>query len=234
MRIGIMQPYFFPYIGYFQLIHAVQTFVLNDDAAFIKQGFIHRNYLLINGSRKLFTIPLQKLSSSRSICETQLSPEKFEVWRNTFLKSVENFYRKAPYYDSTRQMIETVFDTSSQKVVDLAVGSLKTVARWLGLKAAFAQASKKYDNLHLKSQDRVLDICGIESATVYINLPGGKKLYSKAEFEKRGIQLLFLNPRPRQYRQFGYDFVPALSIIDVLMFNSKEQTKEMLTQYELE
>jgi len=234
VRLAIMQPYVFPYIGYFQLIHAVDRFVVYDDVAFIKQGWINRNRILVNGAPSFFTIPVKDASSHRLICDTLIDDDRqHERWTHKLLKSFDNAYRRAPQFASVFPLVESVVAARPTRIADLAVASLKAVVRFLDLRAAFVESSTAYGNAHLKGEERVLAICAAESATEYINVSGGRALYSPERFRSRSVRLAFLEPLPVEYRQFGGAFVPWLSIIDVLMFNSVERVKALLDAYEL-
>ena len=229
-----MQPYLFPYIGYFQLIQAVDRFVVYDDVAFIKQGWINRNRILINGAATFFTVPVKDASSHRLICDTLIGGDRQnERWSEKLLKSFDNAYRRAPQFGSVFPLIESVVAAQPVRIAELALASLKAVARLLDLRTTFVESSATYGHVHLKGEDRVLAICAAEGATEYINVPGGRALYSVERFRSRSVKLAFLEPRPLEYRQFGDAFVPWLSIIDVLMFNPVDTVRSYLLAYDL-
>lgn len=229
-----MQPYFFPYLGYFQLMAAVDVFVVYDDVAFIKGGWINRNRLLLNGQPWLFTVPLQGASQNRLIHQIEVSPGEYPRWRDKFLKTVARAYARAPHYAVTFTLLERVLDQPAANIGDLARRSLLAVHDFLSLPTRIGPSSTCYQNGHLRAQDRVLDICAREGATAYYNPPGGRELYSQDDFAARGLTLRFLRSRLPGYRQFDHPFVPALSIIDVLMFNPPESVRAMLPEYDLE
>jgi hypothetical protein len=230
-RIAIMQPYLFPYIGYFQLINAVDKFVAYDDVTFIKQGWINRNNILVNGHPFLFTVPVKNISSYSLILETEVANEI--DWRTKTLKTIEYSYRKSPYYHRVFQIIENTLASDDKYISRVAVNSIKAVASYLELHTEVKDSSTSYLNNTLNSQERVLDICKQELASQYINPIGGRELYSKNIFKARGIDLSFIKSKPIRYKQHRNDFIPNLSIIDVLMFNSPQEIKAMLQQYEL-
>lgn len=235
MRLAIMQPYLFPYLGYFHLIHAVDKFVCYDDVNFIKQGWINRNKILLNHTAYLFTVPVRQISSFRKINETELDCARYLSWKKKFLRTIDHAYKHAPYFGQTRQILEEVFSEDAKYVCELAISSILAVIRYLGLERHIVLTAQGYANSHLKSEDRVLDICKQESATVYINPRGGKDLYSRDVFEANGIELKFINSSLPPYRQFDHEFVGGLSIIDVLMFNSPRTIADnMLTSYVLD
>lgn len=232
MRIAIMQPYLFPYIGYFQLIAAVDKFVVYDDVNFIKGGWINRNNVLDNKNSRLFTVPLENSSSFMQINQTRLNSKFYEIWKIKFLKSLEQSYKKAPFFNEIFFLIEKILNKKTDLISILAVESIKEICSYLDVKTQIIETSDYYNNKNLKGQDRVLSICQLEEATNYINPIGGINLYSKEDFKKNKIILNFLKAKPIEYRQFENEFIPWLSVIDVLMFNSIADVKSMLNQYE--
>ena len=231
MKLAIMQPYIFPYIGYYQLIGAVDKFVIYDDVNFISKGWINRNNLLVGNKSHLFTIPLREASQNRLIRDIRLIDE--EGWKHKLLKTVEQSYKKAPFFPSVFPMIGSVLFSGVAHIGELASISLRTVSDYLGLRTEFVASSAVYDNSHLKAQQRILDICRIEKADHYINPVGGMEIYSRELFADAGIRLNFLRSKADRYRQADGVFVPNLSMIDVLMFNEKETIGRMLQSYEL-
>jgi hypothetical protein len=234
VRLAIMQPYLFPYIGYFQLVQAVDRFVVYDDVAYIKQGWINRNRMLINGEPAFFTVPIKHASSFALIRDTLIDDDhQHEQWVEKLLKSFDNAYRRAPEFARVFPLLDSVFSKKPSRIADVALASLKAVARFLDIRTTFVESSSGYGNAHLKGEERVLDICAAEHATEYINVPGGRALYSSERFAARAVKLEFLEPRPVEYRQFGSPFVPSLSIVDVLMFNPVETVRGFLTECDL-
>lgn len=229
-----MQPYLFPYIGYFQLVGAVNKFVIYDDVNFIKGGWINRNNVLINKKRSLFTVPLDKASSYKLINDTKINLKYYNIWKVKFLRSLEQSYKKAPYFKQVYVLIEDVLEVNENNLVsNLAVNSIKKVSSYIQLQTEICETSEIYNNKILNGQERVLDICRIEKASQYINPIGGIELYSKDAFKEHGLVLNFIKSKPITYTQFDNDFSPWLSIIDVLMFNSIEEVNKMINQYDL-
>lgn len=234
MTLAIMQPYFLPYIGYFQLVKAADKFVAYDDVNFIKQGWINRNNILLNGEPFLFTIPLENASSFSTINSTRLNPKFYPVWREKFVRTVAQNYKKAPHFGEVIGLLDNILKTECETISELAFNSIRSVADYLGLSTTFEPTSARYQNAELKGQERILDICKKEQADHYINPIGGQELYSKAAFEAAGIKLNFIKQKPVVYEQFNKDkFVPWLSILDVLMFNGISGTRALLDEYEL-
>jgi len=229
-----MQPYFFPYIGYFQLIAAVNKFVIYDDVNFIKGGWINRNNILINKKSSLFTVPLVKVSSNTPINETKINLKFYNIWKVKFLRSLEHSYKKAPYFTEVCNLIKNVLEINENDLISkLAVNSIKNVIDYLQLDTEICETLENYNNKTKNGQERVLDICRIEQASQYINPIGGIELYSKNTFKENGIVLNFVKSKPIVYTQFDNNFSPCLSIIDVLMFNSVSDVNKMINQYEL-
>ena len=223
-----MQPYFFPYIGYWQLISAVDIFVIYDDVNYIKQGFINRNNILINGTKAYFTLHLKGASSNKLINEIQLGDNKYKL-----LKTVELNYKKSPYFLDVFPLIENIFCFKSEWLIEFLSNSLKTVSKYLCLNTKFIDSSEIEKDDSLKGQGKIISICKVLGATQYINSNGGQNLYNRNEFSNNGIELYFIKSKQIVYPQFKNQFVPKLSIIDVLMFNSSKEIQAMIDKFEL-
>lgn len=230
MKIGIMQPYFFPYLGYWQLINAVDTYVVYDDVAYIKGGWINRNNILINGKANLITLPLEQSSSFKNINEIMVTGNCKQ--KDKLLKSINFAYAKAPYFNNIMPIIEKLI-LKDGDIANLNYNAILEINNYIGINAKILLSSSIDKNNDIRAQDKVIHICKILNADHYINAIGGQELYSKEEFKKNNINLNFLKMKNLEYKQFKNDFVPNLSIIDVMMFNSPEQIKEMLDDYEL-
>jgi hypothetical protein len=229
MTLAIMQPYLFPYIGYFQLLAAVDRFVVYDDVTFIKQGWINRNRMLINGQAAFFTVPLEHRSSAVAIRDTRISDApQHRNWPEKLMKSIDNAYRRAPEFLPTRPLVEHVLARATSRIADVALDSIRTIAGRLEIRTQIVGTSTTYGNAHLRGEDRVIAICKAEKASRYINLSGGRALYSRDRFSAEGIELCFVEPASIEYRQFDDVFVPWLSIVDVLMFNPVDRVREFL------
>jgi len=228
MKLAIMQPYFLPYIGYFQLNKAVDAFVFYDDVTYIKQGWINRNRILLNGNDYLFTLELKGASSYKKI-------NKIEVGHNRrkLFKTFEQAYRNAPNYKHAEPLLYSIFNSNQNNLSHFIVETHKLIMGYLEVKANFLISSEINKNNFLKGQDKVIEICRLLGATTYINSIGGQDLYSKPDFSNAGITLSFLRPRKSEYRQFSNEFIPWLSIIDIIMFNSVKEIQSMLDNYDL-
>ena len=231
MRIAIMQPYFMPYIGYFQLINAVDKFIVYDDVNYINKGWINRNNILVNGKVHSFTIPLKEASQNKLINEIYLSEET--KWRINFLKTLEQNYTKAPFFSSIYSLVEGELLKNEETISLLNLNCIKTVSKYLGLKTEFVASTTIYTNSSLKGQYRIIDICEKENAEAYINPIGGVEIYTPDLFRQKNIGLSFLQPNLFEYKQYKNEFVPWLSMIDVMMFNSPDQIQSYLNNYQL-
>lgn len=232
MKIAIMQPYIFPYIGYFQLIKSVDKFVFYDDVNFIKKGWINRNNVLVNEAPYMFSIPLNKASQNKLILDTDISYER--DWIPRLLETIKINYIKSPYFKEVFELIEQVFNKNHKKISELSIDSIITCCNYLGLDKTFEVSSQKYHNTkELKKADRLIQIAQLNQNAEYINPSGGKEIYTKEYFEKHNIKLSFIDNRIKAYSQPTKQFIGGLSIIDVLMNNSKEQTINLINEFEL-
>jgi len=231
MKIAIMQPYLFPYLGYIQLISAVDKFVILDDVNFINKGWINRNRILINRKPSMFTVPLDQASQNKYIKDIKLTEDK--RWISKFLKSIEMSYKKAPYFKEIFPIIENSFERNVLNISDLVYYSLLDICDYLNINTEILPHSAVFDTNGLNGQDKILKICIKAGATHYINPIGGKELYDKLIFTKSNIELHFLSPILKPYPQDSEEFIEGLSIIDVLMHNSPVEVKTHLNSYKL-
>jgi hypothetical protein len=221
-----------PYIGYFQLINAVDEFVVYDNIQFCKGGWIRRNRILVNGRDYFISLPIQHASGYLDIYDRQLAPS-FTSDCQKFLRRIEAAYRKAPYFSVTMPVLEQCFLCNETNLFAFIRYSLENICDYLRIKTRFSISSTLNVDRNLKNKGRVIAICQSLSADHYINAIGGMDLYNKEEFALRGIRLSFLRPKPIVYAQFDNDFVPNLSIIDVMMFNDLDHINNMLGAYDL-
>lgn len=231
MKLVIMQPYLFPYLGYWQMVANADTFVIYDDVNYIKNGWINRNNLLSNGEAHLFTLALDKASPFKKINETFIKSDADN--RNKVLSFIRNAYLKAPYFKTVFPLIEEIITYPENNLAQYLENHFRKMFEFLEIKTKILVSSKLEKNCELHAQDKVLDICTRLGAAEYVNAIGGQELYSKDDFAEQGIRLNFIKMRPVSYPQFKNEFVPNLSIIDVLMFNDKETVRKMLNEYDL-
>ena len=228
MTLGIMQPYFMPYIGYWQLMAAVDTYVIYDDVNYIKKGWINRNNILVNNDKQMFTISLNGASQNKLINEITIADD-FTKLR----KTIHMAYHKAPYYNEVVALLDKIFSYQSSNLADFIANSIELVCQYLDIQTKIIMSSDIEKDNSLKGQDKILEICKLLNADTYYNAIGGQELYDTSVFEKENIKLCFLKSDIPEYSQYKNAFVPGLSIIDVLMFNSPIEVKQMLTNYKL-
>ncbi|CEG28644.1 WbqC family protein [Bacillus sp. B-jedd] len=232
MKLAVMQPYFFPYIGYWQLINAVDTFVIFDDVNFIKRGWINRNNILVNNQAKQINLLLSKVSQNKRINEIELlSNDESDYLK--LLKTFEASYIKAPFFNEVFPLIEKIIIYQEKNLAAYLAYLIKEVCNYLQIETSFILSSGLQKNDLLRGQDKIIDICKRLNADEYINSIGGMALYSSNDFDSNGIKLRFLKTGEIFYHQFNQEFVANLSIIDVMMFNSIESIKIMFEQYGL-
>lgn len=232
-RVAVMQPYFLPYIGYFQLINAVDDFIIYDNIQFSKKGWFHRNRFLQNGKDEYFTLPLKKDSDYLDVRDRFLS-EGWESEKDKILRKIKENYRKAPFFEVAFPLIEEIFSFKNTNLFEFSFNSLKILCFWLEIKTAFTiSSSLAIDHETLRGESKVLALCKVISATHYVNPIGGLELYNSSNFENNNLELSFIKSKPIVYQQFTESFVPWLSILDLMMFNSKDQIKLWLNEFDV-
>ena len=230
MKLAIMQPYFMPYVGYFQLINSVDQFVIYDNIQYTKKGWINRNRILVNGKDQIITLPIKKDSDYLDVIDRELS-ESWEKDKIKMVNVIKSSYNKAPYFKEASELIFECLNNPEKNLFKFIYDSIILINEYLEIKTSIVISSSINANHTLKSQDKVLSLCKAQNADVYINSIGGVELYDKATFKQNRIELNFIKSNPIKYKQFNNEFVPWLSIIDVMMFNSKEQIQEYLNKY---
>lgn len=231
MKIAIMQPYFLPYIGYFQLINAVDVFVVYDNIQYTKKGWFNRNRFLQNGKDAYFTIPLKKDSDYLNVVDRTVA---LDFNKNKLLNQLREAYKKAPHFLQGFSFFEECVQHDESNLFKYIYYSITKVVEVLDIQTRIIVSSSIDIDHSLRAQDKVLAICKALNADTYFNPIGGVELYSKENFEENGVKLHFINSEPLEYKQFKNDeFVPWLSIIDVMMFNDLENIKKMLQNYEV-
>ncbi|MBP9149450.1 MAG: WbqC family protein [Rhodoferax sp.] len=231
MKLAIMQPYFLPYIGYFQLMSAVDVFVVYDNIKYTKKGWINRNRILQNGHDVMFSLPLKADSDQRDIDQRQLA----DTFRpDDLVNQISGAYRQAPYFQQTMPLMTSICRHHDHNLFAFLHHALVLTAAHLGIGTRIVKSSDVQADHTLKGQDRVLAICKALGADRYFNSIGGQALYARDAFQNRGVELLFVQAKPLEYPQFGQAFVPWLSILDVLMFNPLDHVRTAVsTHYEL-
>ncbi len=223
MKIAIMQPYFFPYLGYWQLINSADKFVILDDVNFIKKGWIHKNNIISNGTTQSINVCVNKASQNKLIKDLYLSDE--HDWKGKLIKKIEYAYRTSPNYNSVSFLLEDIIFNKEKNLSKYLTYSIKKICEYLNISTEIVESSSKYFKGQLKGQERIISICSEEKADVYINAIGGMELYKRQDFLLEDINLKFIK---------SLDSVNKLSIIDEMMFNSTDQVKQSLNSFSLE
>ena len=231
MKLGIMQPYFMPSIGYFQLIAAVDVFIVYDNIKYTKKGWINRNRMLVNGADAIFSLPLKKDSDMLDIVQRELSSE---FNREKLLSQFKGAYKKAPFFNEVFPLLENIIRFKDVNLFTYIHHSLIEICRHLKIETQIIISSNLSINHELKAQEKVIALCDAMHADTYINTIGGTELYDRNQFLSHGVKLQFIRPKSFEYSQFTSPFVPWLSIVDALMFNPIELVQECInSKYEL-
>ncbi len=234
MRLAIMQPYFFPYLGYLALIKHTDHFVVFDTPQFIRHGWIERNRILKHQEGwQYIKVPLEKHKRETAIKDVRI--KNTADWKRKIIAQLNHYKKKANYYREVMDLLEEVFNFETDSIVKLDVFALEKVLEYLRIDFKYSIFSEM--NLKVKKpqspDEWALNITKAMEADEYINLPGGKDFFDKNKYEKEGIALKFLNINLTEYDQKRKLFEPGLSIIDVMMFNSPQNINNMLDNYEL-
>ena len=238
MTIAGNQPYFFPYFPYWQLIAAADVFVVSDDYAYIKAGWVNRNRILVNGKPHYFRLDVKHSGGPRLIKDKQIVP--FDA--GTKLQTLEMAYHSAPYFAQGYQLTERILSYPGDDLIGILELSINEICDYLGIKTRLVKSSSFAGNASLRREERIFDFCRTLGADRYINAIGGQALYSKEEFRREGVELKFLQSTMPPYSQalrfrrrstWGREFVKDLSVLDAIMFNSREALHDMLGAYRL-
>lgn len=229
MILAANQPYFIPYIGYWQLIKSADVFSVDDNFNYIKKGWINRNRILINSQPHYFILPIKSVSSNKLIQDLYLS----EFNLKKLYRTIECSYGKAPNFESGFELMKDILSFQDHNLAEFLYHSISVMCDYLEINTKLIKTSSLAGNELFKREHRIYDQCDRQGFDTYINSIGGMELYDFEEFKKRGITLKFLKAKPIEYKQFNHPFVPNLSILDVIMFNSREEVIKMLDSYEL-
>lgn len=234
MKLGIMQPYFFPYIGYFQLINYADKWVVFDVVQFIRHGWINRNRILKPSEGwQYITVPLKKYRRETPIKDILISGET--DWQDRIFRQLEHYKKKAPYYSQVLDYLEDCFSSKDTNILDLNIISLKKTCKYLGIKfdySVFSEMNLEIDPVSHPGE-WALKISEALNASEYVNPPGGREIFNKKQFEEANIDLNFLEVNLKEYNQRRSTFEDGLSMIDVMMFNSPEEINEFLDDYSI-
>lgn len=228
-----MQPYFFPYIGYFHLIKSVDEFVIYDNIQYTKKGWINRNRILSNGEDKILTIPIKKDSDYLNI-QDRIIADSWSKDKNKLLNTINDSYKKSPQFNNIFPIVHECLSSLEVNLFKFILNSLTILNSYLEIKTKIITSSDISIDHSLKSQDKVMAICKNLKATTYINAIGGQELYNVEDFSNKDIKLKFIKSNPLVYKQYKNEFIPWLSILDVLFFNDKKDIiKYLNNEYSL-
>lgn len=228
-----MQPYFFPYIGYFHLIKSVDEFVIYDNIQYTKKGWINRNRILSNGEDKILTIPIKKDSDYLNI-QDRIIADSWSKDKNKLLNTINDSYKKSPQFNNIFPIVHECLSSLEVNLFKFILNSLTILNSYLEIKTKIITSSDISIDHSLKSQDKVMAICKNLKATTYVNAIGGQELYNVEDFSNKDIKLKFIKSNPLVYKQYKNEFIPWLSILDVLFFNEKKDIiKYLNNEYSL-
>lgn len=222
------QPYLFPYLAYWQLINISDLFVIADNMQYIKRGYINRNNMLANKHNVRFTLEVLGVHQKSPIDTLYVGRNRQKILKGFFYA-----YKRAPHFEEVYPLLEEIILNDEQNLAKYVSNSIEKIVEYLDIKTKIIYLSELQGETSLKGQERAIDICKRLNVNQYINAIGGQELYNKDDFLKEGIQLNFLKMDEIQYKQFDNPFVSHLSIIDVMMFNSKDEVKKMLNKFDL-
>lgn len=229
MIAGIHQPYFFPYLGYWQLIKAVDLFAIADNYNFIKGGWIHRNRVLCQGHVHYFNLCINHLSQNRLICDHEIRP--FDVDEKlVFLRSC---YHSAANLSQGLDVIREALTCDSLNLADVLFHSITVICAYLGIHTKIMRTSDYVQDSALCREDRIFDYCRQWGADTYYNAIVGKELYSQKQFAEHDLKLAFVECIPKPYPQESKEFIPYLSIVDIILNCSRDEACDMLADYKL-
>lgn len=234
MKVGIMQPYFLPYVGYFQLINSVDKFVIYDNIEYTKKGWINRNRIILNRKEELISLPLKKDSDFLSVCERKIAESFYSTECNKLIRRITESYKKAPFFNDTFLLFEEILSHKDQNLFNFIYNSLVKICDYLAITTEIIKSSDLVLNQAMKGEAKVLNICKVLNASTYVNAIGGMSLYQTKNFEAEGLELKFIQSKPLVYQNFSEPFVPWLSILDLMMHIPKADLQGIINNnYEL-
>jgi hypothetical protein len=230
-KFALMQPYFLPYIGYWQLFNESEIVFLADDSKYIKQSWINRNRLWVNGEIQYVTLPISKASDYLSIQERLLSDE---YNAKDVLRRILHDYRKCQN-SIVEELTWEILNQDTRNLGEYLAESIRILIGFLGINCEVIGASKLNIPKQLKAQERIFFLGEKFGIDTYVNLPGGRDLYSKNQFLSRGFRLEFIIPNLSPYETKIHHFMPSLSILDLLFQTSnKIEFSHQLNDYQLQ
>lgn len=232
MKLGIMQPYFMPYIGYWQRIGAVDKHVIYDDVNYIKNGWMNHNRIVLNGEVHCLSAPLIGASPNKLVNEVNVNNNP--ILQGKMLKTLEVAYHKSPYFDEAMSCLEPIIRSEETNFARYLEYQINEICRFLHISTKLIMSSSIEKDNSQKGQRKVIAICRLIGATEYYNALSGNELYCKDDFLCNGVKLVFIrNKGTIRYTQMSREFLSSLSIIDVMMNCSETERSALLADYEL-
>jgi hypothetical protein len=229
MKLAVMQPYFFPYVGYFDLISRVDQWVVFDTAQYRRHGWVNRNRILrpVQGWQYI-TAPLLKHPRETRICDIQVVSG--QDWRARIERQLEHYRGHAPYFDAAWGLVRDCLSVPGASLSRMNVEALRRICALLEIRFSFTILSEMDLPLGPVEEpgDWALRIAEALGAQEYVNPPGGQDLFDPEKFAARGIRLTIQEPVAFRYQVPGYCFEPGLSIVDALMWNSRDRLRDFL------
>lgn len=226
-----MQPYFFPYLGYFSLINQADEFMLFDTPQFMRKGWIERNRIIkLSGGSVYIKVPLIKSSLDTSIKDMKIDHSL--NWRNKIVSQLDIYKKKAPYYKQVKALLEDCISDDDTSISIMNENVLRKVCQYIGISTkitVFSEMNLKI-NIPQAPDEWALNICKSIGATTYINAAGGQDFFDPKKYKDNNIELYFVEQPLPPYEQLGNEFESGLSILDIMMFNSPEDIMAMLSQ----
>jgi len=228
MKVAVMQPYFLPYLGYWQLLAESDRFVLLDEVNYIVRGWVNRNRIWVGGKENWMTVPLANASQNRLISHTVIV--EGGEWKEKLMRTVQGAYGRAPFFDQGRDLLAEILRGDERGLAAFLERSIRVVADRLGITTVIESSGSMPRDRNLVGEARILEICRYLEADTYLNLPGGKELYHPPSFESRNVGLRFLHSEWEHMELSSPSGVHNLSLLDLWMHNPIDSMKASLAK----
>jgi hypothetical protein len=230
--VAIMQPFFFPYLGYFSLMKHTDNWIVFDDIRYSNQAWGNRNRILKHPEGWAWiNVPVK--DHKRETFYSNILIQNEINWKRKIINQFEYYKIHAPFYKDVLKIIQEVFSEDFSHLVDLNIHAMKKVCEYLKIDFKYTKFSEM--NLGINSVQHpgqwALEICKAIKSTNYVNPCEGHPIYDKKEYDDAGISLQFIINRVSPYDQKRAEFEARLSIIDVMMWNSVERVNELIDDF---
>ena len=232
MKISVMQPYFFPYLGYFSLIQDSDVFVVLDNVQYVRRGWMNRNRVIGKNQSPVY-FHLSTIKAPQKTMTRQIKIDHNREWKKTLLDKLDYYEKSAPYFEETKAMVERLISFETDSLCDMNIHILEELCKFLGITTKFVLASDLEidESKIIETDDWGLEITKTFGASDYINLWGGRHIYSVNKYNNSNITLKFIENELVYYNQHNEMFIKSLSIIDVLMYNDRAETMDLINKY---